>query len=496
MLDVLNESSIQTNVKKDTSLSEKIAEMGAVACWGLNEWDQMKSYVEYLPESTFEGSLYRSVLEIIQNDDNGNMENTIKFIEKARDLLDNNLTSTVFQSYERSYQTIIDAQVLVELEEMMTFKREPLKRSFLVEKWWARLNGCERSVEYWHRLLLVAPREKGFKYRLKCSSICEKWGYFDLSHQILSLVLDEIVNLNDGKNLSSTSRDFELCQYAYMKYLITSGNKNEAFNSGENFVEFNLHPKLIKCQNIYSRYSVSNSPRTINLDELYKRMMDISIRSSKCYLKLGQINQELNDFNDTFSVNKIIDYFKLAKDHNQESYKAWYEWASMNYRALEWHKKRENTSFPLESYVECSILGFFKCLQLNFLQDKSNLLKDTLRLLTIWFNYCNSKDIYELICQNIKSISNHVWLSVIPQLIARIDTQNAYLSELIYNLLSYISIDHPQALIYRLILASNSNQNNKKSEKSNSNLASKLLNLMKQHYDVLVNQAKIVQNFL
>lgn len=419
LLNVLNKPFVQScDFKQDINLNQKIAEMGAMACWGLNEWSQMEKYLEYLPETTYEGCLYRSVFEITKNNGNDNInENAIKFIEKARDLLDPELTSSAFQSYERSYQAVIEAQILVELEEMITYKQEPFKRSFLIQKWWKRLNGCERSAEYWHRLIICAPKEKGFKYRLKCSSFCRKLGYVNLSNQILSSVLDEVIELNKEKNLSSTSRDFELCQYAYLKYLFKSGKFDEALNSLNIFVESNLQPKLKKCQEIYLKYSVSNSPSRINLEELFKRILDISNRLSKCYLKLGQINQELNECNDISSMNTVINYFELAKQHNQESYKAWQAWAYANYTLCKKNNpvKSGDPKVLTDCYVKSSILGFFKSLQLSFSHDKSNLLQDTLRLLAIWFNFCDSEDIYELICSNIKTVSDQVWISVIPQ---------------------------------------------------------------------------------
>jgi len=42
--------------QQESKLKEKIAEMGAAACWGLGDWDQMKVYARYLPENTYEGS--------------------------------------------------------------------------------------------------------------------------------------------------------------------------------------------------------------------------------------------------------------------------------------------------------------------------------------------------------------------------------------------------------------------------------------------------------
>ena len=89
--------------------------MGAAACWGLGNWEQMQTYVQYLPENSFDGSLYKSVLALTLTPTNGqgdNKQNALSLIEHTRDLLDVDLTSMASQSYERSYQAIIEAQVI------------------------------------------------------------------------------------------------------------------------------------------------------------------------------------------------------------------------------------------------------------------------------------------------------------------------------------------------------------------------------------------------
>ena len=93
--------------------------------------------------------------------------------------------------------------------------------------------------------------------------------------------------------------------------------------------------------------------------------------------------------------------------------------------------------------------------------EEANCLQDTLRLLTLWFDYGNKKDEYECLSDGIKHTPFDIWLQVIPQLIARIDTNKANVAKLIHNLLIEIGRVHPQALVYRLILASkigNTNQ--------------------------------------
>jgi FKBP12-rapamycin complex-associated protein len=103
-----------------------------------------------------------------------------------------------------------------------------------------------------------------------------------------------------------------------------------------------------------------------------------------------------------------------------------------------------------------------------------------------------------------------IWLQVIPQLIARIDSTKQYVARLIHNLLTDFGRVHPQALVYRLILASkttstlgtsatNSYQHfgqNNLDHSTRNIAASKILNSLREHNNTLVEQAKLVSEEL
>ena len=137
---------------------------------------------------------------------------------------------------------------------------------------------------------------------------------------------------------------------------------------------------------------------------------------------------------------------------------------------------------------------------------ETNSLQDTLRLLTLWFDYCNSQDIYDALNEGIQLTPIEIWLKVIPQLIARIDTNKQFVAKLIHNLLIEFGRVHPQALVYRLILASkcNNKTNNfythhpgfSDQNSSTRNVASQILQSLKEHNNTLVEQAKLVSEEL
>ncbi|CAF4896936.1 unnamed protein product, partial [Rotaria socialis] len=77
-------------------------------------------------------------------------------------------------------------------------------------------------------------------------------------------------------------------------------------------------------------------------------------------------------------------------------------------------------------------------------------LQNTLRLLTLWFEYGQYREVYDAITEGNKTVPVEVWLHVLPQLIARIDSPRPLVHQLIRHLLIDVGRQHPQALIYPL----------------------------------------------
>jgi len=133
----------------------------------------------------------------------------------------------------------------------------------------------------------------------------------------------------------------------------------------------------------------------------------------------------------------------------------------------------------IQQYAVPAVQGFFRSISLI----KGNSLQDTLRLLTLWFDYGNHAEVYEALLSGMKLIEINTWLQVIPQLIARIDTHRQLVGQLIHQLLMDIGKNHPQALVYPLTVAS------KSASLARRNAAFKILDSMRKHSPTLVEQA-------
>jgi hypothetical protein len=393
----------QLSAQQRTQLKEKISEIGAVACWGLGDWSEMKNYVKNLPENSYEGSLYSCVLELSStlnnstNNSSNSYSNIQNLIEKTRDLLDYDLTSMASQSYERSYQGIIEAQILAELEEVIKYKQSHSKRDWIEDIWWRRLQGCERSFEYWHRLLLVRSivlsKHKDIRTWLKFSSLCQRTEHVALSEQILENLMPNTTNqtlTNDQDNPNNnnnpqisinTLRNQELCKYVMLKSLYAKGNTREAYEKMSQFIDEILRRELTQIQRFqqFQQQQVAQQQlhygqgggapiniaqqqlqqqqmqlqqqfpayfQVLNQHDIQKRRMELETQLAKCYLKQGQWFYDLEGFSSMKTISQIIQYYESAKNHNSNSYKAWQAWAYANYEAIQFHKSNNSASNP------------------------------------------------------------------------------------------------------------------------------------------------------
>ena len=159
----------------------------------------------------------------------------------------------------------------------------------------------------------------------------------------------------------------------------------------------------------------------------------------------------------------------------------------------------KSDSEQLSTYLKNAITGFVKAIQLSRKVDRNGkhneVIEDILRLLTLWFTYGLRPGIKELISQCIDTILPSTWLSVLPQLIARIQldkrpTVNGDNWPMIGTLLYRVGMKYPQALVYPLTVAANSRSKNRKAA------AEEVLRKLQTSYKSLFDQAAQVSQEL
>nr|FAA04053.1 TPA: mechanistic target of rapamycin [Lymnaea stagnalis] len=473
-----------------------MARMAAVAAWGLGQWDSVEQYMCFIPRTSHDAAFFRAVHSLHLE----NYQLAQQCIDKARDILDTELTAMAGESYNRAYGAMVNVQMLSELEEVIQYKLVPERREAIKQMWWNRLKGCQRVVEDWQKILqvrsLVISPEEDMDAWLKFASLCRKNERLALSHKTLVTLLGTDPSKKPDRFIPTTHPKVT---FAYMKHMWKDNHKKEAYSKLQLFVKQALQTKSLQI---------------MGPDEAGQRAK-LSQLTARCYLRLGQWSEELHGISEE-SIPQILENYSLAKEHDDTWYKAWHSLALMNYEAVLFYKQKEqaataasSTATPetfgevlkldmagsprpesisakIQKYCIPAVHGFFKSIALS----SQNSLQDTLRLLTLWFDYGQWPEVYDMMGEGIKSIQIDNWLQVIPQLIARIDTPRSLVQRLVHQLLIEIGKAHPQALIYPLTVASKSNAALRQAA------ANKILKSMCERSQNLVAQAMLVSEEL
>ena len=432
-----------------------VAPLAAAAAWNLGEWDYMEELVSAMDPSQFNGSFYKALLAIHKD----RYEDAQKYIDIARDCVDTSLTALVAESYNRAYDEIVNAQLLAELEEVVEYKQLDLnapRRALIKETWKKRLYGSQANVDTWQRMLslraMVCTPNENLDTWLKFVSLCRKSGRFSIAQKVLSNLLE-----TDFNQVPASMRvQHPRVAYAYLKHLwATPGCRTEALKRMRVFVEL--------------------------LDD-----SDTALQA-RCSLKLGQWQLAKATSDPVELLEKVIPSvlvnFKASTRFDKNWYKAWHMWALTNFMALSTMSAQSKPFSQIREYIFPAIHGFFRSIALA---PPGQNLQDTLRLLTLWFDYGAYEDVQISISDGFTTVSIDNWLQVIPQIIARIHTNITPVRKMIHDLLARIGETHPQALLYSLTVASKSQSQSRKAS------ATAVLDTLRLHSPLLVEQSQLV----
>lgn len=390
----LNNTSTDLWDDMSNDVKKKSAKIAAAAAWGLQHWDSMRKHVEFIPENTQDGAFYRAILAIHSSQ----WLESRHFIDQARSLLDSELTAVAGESYQRAYSSLVNAQLLVELEEVVSYKLVEERRSVIRNAWSTRLQGGEKVLEDWRKILqirnlVMTPRED-FVTWLKYSSLCRKNGSLTQAHKVLNTILG-----------SDAMSNHELMLQIHDPRVILTHTKN-LWVGGEKRFAYDLLQRYLETAG--------------SGDEEYCRLL------ARCHLKLGSWCEHIQHINE-MSIPEILRNYAAATVLAPDWYKAWHAWAYMNFETVLFFKQQDNLSESsltgssgekkyskidfLHQYIIPSVDGFFKSISLS----KGNSLQDTLRLLTLWFDYGHHSVVYEALFEGVRKIEIDIWLQVIPQ---------------------------------------------------------------------------------
>ncbi|KAJ7580147.1 phosphatidylinositol 3-kinase [Mycena floridula] len=456
--------------KANLEYRQEIAPIATAAAWSLNNWDLMHTYITAMDPESPDKAFYKAILLVHQNQ----FSSAVIQIAKARDRLEPELASIDGEGYERVYSTMVRAQMLSELEEIITYKQlsdQPDRQRVIRDTWMTRLKGCQPDVDVWQRILqvrtLVLNPEDDPIVWTKFTNLCRKSDRMALAEKSINSLL--------------SPRKFNILRvttppqviYAQLKYMWMAGTKEETLQFLRGFSSELLAQK--KGQ-----------------DTLGASSKELSNLLARCFFKQGQWEAELLHDWGHERVPGILYCYLLATRYDDGWYKAWHTWASANLEVvsyMEAQQRNHSLEIPAQtllSHVVQAIDGFFQTIVLR----SSGTFQNTLRLLTLWFKFGAHDDVSRAMESGFSKVVVDTWLEVIPQLIARIQIPHANIQRTLNNLLDTVGKIHPQALIYIMTVAM------KSSSSSRQSAARSIMSRMREHSQKIVDQTRLVSQEL
>jgi FKBP12-rapamycin complex-associated protein len=481
-----------------------IAPLAAAAAWGRGQWELMDSYLGVMKEQSPDRSFFGAILAIHRNQ----FEEANMYIEKARNGLDTELSALLGESYNRAYNVVVRVQMLAELEEIITYKQnvgDPEKQEAMRATWNQRLLGCQQNVEVWQRMLKVralvtAPREN-LDMSIKFANLCRKSNRMGLAERSLASLESVVADGNGVRTIVPPE-----VTYARLKFSWANGHQQDSLDMLKEFTsaltdDFQKFNTLMVAQgdhhgmNGVNGAADPNHPDLISLRERIGDANKFRKLLSKSYLRQGewQTTLQRGDWRPEH-VREVLNAYSAATQYNRDSYKAWHSWALANFEVVTTiasQASRDGAPAPVPAHIITehvipAIRGFLRSIALSLTSS----LQDTLRLLTLWFSHGGDHEVNTVVTEGFTVVNIDTWLSVTPQLIARINQPNIRVRSAVHRLLAEVGKAHPQALVYPLTVAMKSNVTRR------SQSASNIMESMRQHSSKLVEQADLVSHEL
>ncbi|XP_059653076.1 serine/threonine-protein kinase TOR-like isoform X1 [Cornus florida] len=475
----------------------EMAPMAASAAWNMGEWDQMSEYVSRLDDGdetklrvlgntaatgdgSSNGTFFRAVLLVRR----GKYDEAREFVERARKCLATELAALVLESYERAYSNMVRVQQLSELEEVIDYCTLPPlgnpvadgRRALIRNMWNERIKGAKRNVEVWQALLLVRalvlPPSEDTETWLKFASLCRKSGRISRARSTLVKLLQFDPETSQNIRYHAPPQ----VMLAYLKYQWSLGEdhkRKEAFSRLQDLAIELSSTLNLQLATPTGLTGVSSAPLI-----------------ARVYLRLGTWQRALYPGFDDDSVKEILDAFSNATHYAPEWGKAWHTWALFNTAVMSHYTLR---GFPTVAaqFVVAAVTGYFHSIACAaHAKGVDDSLQDILRLLTLWFNLGATAEVQMALQKGFAHVNIDTWLVVLPQIIARIHSNNHAVRELIQSLLVRIGQNHPQALMYPLLVACKSISNLRRAA------AQEVVDKVRQHSGMLVDEAQLVSKEL
>ncbi|CCW67176.1 unnamed protein product [Phytomonas sp. Hart1] len=432
----------------DEKSKREVAPHRAKAAFLMGEWNK----IDQLASDPFLLEKFGRVERCAALFRRGEYDQLLAYTQTSRESMLESFSDSFNESYSRSYNGIVELQNLTHFEELVSYVRSnPDRRLMLKNLWQRRISNLSSRSSNWKTMisinsLVLTPQED------LASEIMAIHNFTKMHwHQIAEQLLDKLLGHDPPINVL-LQQDPGLI-HAYIMHLSGTKSRQEAYT-------------LLK--NILLRVQTTN-------DDLQAKEWGMN------WLLLGEWTMTLFPGNDEEAIEELLRAVQLAPDNSL----AYHSLGILHYDLS------RDPLMVLKTQTEhqiSAVIALFKSVQLLSDHSNSNVMQDTLLILSIWLSHSTVSDLNEAVRKGVLLLPDHVWLHVIPQLIARIGITAKLARSILEDLLVRVGTSYPHALIYPLTVAE------KSPEAIRRRMAEQVLAGIRVTNNQLVDEASLISN--
>ncbi|KAK7195884.1 target of rapamycin kinase 3 [Novymonas esmeraldas] len=343
-----------------------------------------------------------------------------RYTDKVRESMLESFADSLNESYSRAYEGLTRLQHLRHFEELVSFTTACGERQALLKRvWQRRLQQMSTRPDDLMTVLsinslVLAPEDdlRSYVYVIRC--LC-KSQWFSHAEHLLQRLLREDATLED-----LCECDPELI-HTYIKYLYLTKDKQGAY---------------AELKSILSAVEVDG-------DDARAEMW------GQCWLLLGEWTMSLFPECGEEAIEELTCATELAPNSAAAFH-------SLGILHCDLARDPSTQGEVQDNHLICCINSLFKSIQLCHEVPGNLVMQDVLRILSVWFANSGMREINEAVHHGVQVVADHVWLNVVPQLIARIGIEARYARAILTDLLIRVGSQYPHALIYPLTVAEKS----------------------------------------
>jgi serine/threonine-protein kinase mTOR len=347
-------------------------------------------------------------------------EELLGYTSKVRESMLESFADSLNESYSRAYEGLTRLQHLRHFEELVSFTTACGERQTLLkEVWHRRLQQMSTKPDDLLTVLsinslVLAPQDdlQSYVYVIRC--LCKSQWFSNAQH-LLHQVLREDATLE------------ELCEcdpeliHTYMKFLYLTKDKQGAY---------------LELKEILSAVEVDTDDQRAEM-------------WGQCWLLLGEWTMYLYPDCGEEAIEELMCATELGPNNAAAFH-------SLGILHCDLARDPSTQGEVQDNHLISCINSLFKSVQLCDDVSGTLVMQDVLRILSVWFAHSSLREINEAVHLGVQMVADYVWLSVVPQLIARIGIEARFARVILTDLLIRVGSRYPHALIYPLTVAEKS----------------------------------------